>query len=272
MFKFAVFGNPIYHSKSPIVHYEFSKQTGIQHTYGSICAPKDGFLESISKFFSEGGLGANITLPFKQQAYEFADELSERAYLAGAVNTLKRQSNNKIFGDNTDGIGLLSDLKRLKMIREQKKILIIGAGGAARGIIGPLLLLGNIITVTNRTKNRALELVDNFRKKGVINTCNQEELENNNFDLIINATASSSKGQMLAIPNSLIHNKSCCYDMYYQKKLTPFLYWCKKQGCSCLADGLGMLIYQAAYAFQLWHGVMPKINNIIKNMRSDIRL
>ncbi|MXP51250.1 shikimate dehydrogenase [Pantoea sp. SoEX] len=266
MFKFAVFGNPIHHSKSPIIHHKFFRQTGIKHNYGRVCPPIDGFSEAISKFFSKGGIGANITLPFKKQAYQFADELSERAYLAGAVNTLKKQ-NNKIFGDNTDGIGLLSDLQRLKMISKENKVLIIGAGGAARGIIAPLLILGSMVTITNRTKNHALELANNFKQNGIIDVCNIEDLENKKFNLIINATSSSSKGQIPQIPSSLINNNLCCYDLFYQKTLTPFLYWCKQQGCNCLSDGLGMLIYQAAYSFKLWHGILPKTKYIIANMR-----
>ncbi|PPI86518.1 shikimate dehydrogenase [Candidatus Pantoea edessiphila] len=267
MFKFAVFGNPINHSKSPLIHHEFAKQTGIKHNYGCICVPINEFKKSISKFFSQGGLGANVTLPFKQEAYQFADELSERAYFAGAVNTLKKQNDNKIFGDNTDGIGLISDLQRLNMIKAGDRVLVIGAGGAARGIILPLLLSGAILTVTNRTNSRAQELVYNFKYNGVINSCSISELNGKYFDLIINATSSSSNKQMPIIPSSILNNKPRCYDIFYQKELTTFLYWCQKQGCNYLSDGLGMLIYQAAHAFQLWHGVMPNITNIFKKLQ-----
>ncbi|PPI87890.1 shikimate dehydrogenase [Candidatus Pantoea edessiphila] len=267
MFKFAVFGNPIHHSKSPLIHNEFAKQTGIKHTYGCICAPTDGFLQSISNFFAKGGLGANVTLPFKQQAYQFADELSERAHLAGAVNTLKKQINNKILGDNTDGIGLLSDLQRLRMLKAKDKILIIGAGGAARGIIAPLLLLGSTLTITNRTETRAIELAKHFKYHGKINVCSIYELDSKKFDLIINATSSGSSGQIPKLPIALIHKQIYCYDMFYQKELTPFLYWCSQNGCSCLSDGLGMLIYQAAHAFQLWHGIMPNTAKLFKILK-----
>ncbi|PPI88569.1 shikimate dehydrogenase [Candidatus Pantoea edessiphila] len=267
MFKFAVFGNPIYHSKSPFIHNEFAKQTGIQHTYGSIYVPIDGFLQSISSFFSQGGLGANITLPFKQQAFEFTDELSERAYYSGAVNTLKKLDNGKIFGDNTDGIGLLSDLQRLKMVNCGDKVLIIGAGGAARGIILPLLTLGTIITITNRTDVKSHRLANHFKHNGNITSCNINQLNGKKFDLIINSTSSSSIGQIPILPISLIHNKLRCYDVFYQKKLTSFLYWCQKKGCNYLSDGLGMLIYQAAYSFKLWHGIMPNITNMFIKLK-----
>ncbi|WP_416411427.1 shikimate dehydrogenase [Pantoea sp. App145] len=271
MENFAVFGNPIEHSKSPFIHRLFAEQTGIEHHYGRVCAPLDGFPQAISEFFSAGGKGANVTLPFKEQAWEFADELSERAALSGAVNTLKKDAQGQILGDNTDGIGLLSDLERLKMIRPGDRVLLVGAGGAARGVILPLLSLGCALTVTNRTVEKAELLADIFQHSGAIHACSFTSLAGQSFDLIINATSSGVKGDVPPLPISLISQHTRCYDMFYQPGLTPFLFWCQQQGAQQLADGLGMLVGQAAHAFQLWHGVMPEITPVIAQLKQAMQ-
>ncbi|MBK4764852.1 MAG: shikimate dehydrogenase [Pantoea sp. Brub] len=263
MIKFAVFGNPIYHSKSPFIYNVFAKQIGINCDYQCICPPINSFNNAISDFFAKGGLGANITLPFKQEALSFANKFSERALSAGAVNTLKKNKDGKIFGDNTDGIGLLSDLKRLSIINANSNVLLIGAGGAARGVILPLMLSGAILTITNRTISKVEKLTYQFQSNGNISFCSFSELNNKKFDLIINATSSSLNNQTLLLPNSLIHKKIYCYDMFYQKGLTSFLFWCKQLGAHNLFNGLGMLVYQAAHSFHLWHGIMPKVNDIL---------
>lgn len=271
MENFAVFGNPINHSKSPLIHHCFAEQTGIAHQYGRVCAPLDGFTQAISDFFSHGGEGANVTLPFKQQAWELADELSERAAMAGAVNTLKKTAGGVILGDNTDGIGLLSDLERLNMIKPDDHILLVGAGGAARGVILPLLSLGCTLTLTNRTQARADELAHLFQHSGTIQARGLDELANQHFDLIINATSSGVAGDVPALSDSLIHPDTRCYDMFYQAELTPFLLWCQTQGAQQLADGLGMLVGQAAHSFHLWHGVMPAIAPVIAQLKQAMR-
>ncbi|MCZ4060049.1 shikimate dehydrogenase [Pantoea sp. LMR881] len=270
MDNFAVFGHPINHSKSPLIHRAFAKQTGIDHRYGRICAPLDGFPDAIAEFFAQGGIGANVTLPFKQQAWEFADELSERAALSGAVNTLKKHKDGYILGDNTDGIGLLSDLERLSMINPGDRVLLVGAGGAARGVILPLLSLGVAVTVTNRTLSRATELATLFQHSGAIRACGVDDLNGMAFELVINATSSGVDGQIPSLPASLIQANVRCYDMFYQTGLTPFLHWCQQQGAIHLADGLGMLVGQAAHAFHLWHGIMPEISPVIERLKSEM--
>lgn len=271
MDQFAVFGNPIGHSKSPLIHQAFAEQTGIEHRYGRICAPVDGFPQALSVFFEQGGRGANVTLPFKQQAWEFADRLSERAALSGAVNTVKKLSDGQIMGDNTDGIGLLSDLERLKMIKPGDNVLLVGAGGAARGVILPLLSSGVTLTVVNRTAARAEELADLFRESGAIRAAGFDQLADQYFDLIINATSSGVEGKTPPLPVEVIHPDVRCYDMFYQRGLTPFLLWCQTQGTHYLADGLGMLVGQAAHAFYLWHGVMPEITPVIAQLKQAMQ-
>ncbi len=272
MNNYAVFGNPINHSKSPLIHQAFAQQTGIDHRYGRVCAPLDGFPQALAEFFAQSGVGANITLPFKQLAWELADELSERAALSGAVNTVKKRKDGSCLGDNTDGIGLLSDLERLSMIKPGDRVLLVGAGGAARGVILPLLSLGVALTVTNRTQARAVELANIFQHSGAIDACGFEQLENKGFELIINATSSGINGQIPPLPASLIHSGIRCYDMFYQIGQTPFLNWCQQQGALHLADGLGMLVGQAAHAFHLWHGVMPDIAPVIESLQREMLL
>lgn len=268
---FAVFGNPISHSKSPLIHQAFAEQTGIEHRYGRICAPVDGFPQSLSAFFEQGGRGANVTLPFKQQAWEFADQLSERAALSGAVNTVKKLSDGQILGDNTDGIGLLSDLERLNMINTGDNVLLVGAGGAARGVILPLLSAGVTLTVVNRTAARAEELANLFGASGTIRASGFDQLADQRFDLIINATSSGVNGETPPLPAEVIHSEVRCYDMFYQSGLTPFLRWCQAQGSDHLADGLGMLVGQAAHAFYIWHGVMPEITPVIAQLKQAMQ-
>ncbi|MXP67912.1 shikimate dehydrogenase [Pantoea sp. Aalb] len=267
MKNFAVFGNPIAHSKSPIIHSLFAQQTGVEHCYEQIYVPIDAFIKSINEFFMSGGKGANVTLPFKQQAWTFADELSDRSILSGAVNTLKKNTCGTIIGDNTDGVGLLIDLKRLNMINPGNRILLVGAGGAARGVILPLLSLGCSLVIVNRTFEKAKKLVNIFQHKGNIEAISFKKLINQHFDLIINATSSSMDRQVPSIPSSLIFEEICCYDMFYQQGLTSFLSWCQKHGSRNISDGLGMLVGQAAYSFQFWHNIMPEINPVINYLK-----
>ena len=267
---FVVFGNPISHSKSPRIHQLFAQQTGIMHPYGRICAPVDDFSGALQHFFIAGGRGANVTLPFKQEAFALADELTERAASAGAVNTLKREVDGRLLGDNTDGIGLLSDLQRLSLIQPGDRILLIGAGGAARGVILPLLSYGCSITITNRTLSRAQELETLFSASGTVTALAFDQLAGEQFDLVINATSSGVAGQIPALPEGLIHSGVRCYDMFYQAGATPFLYWCQLQGVTQLADGLGMLVGQAAHAFLLWHGVLPEITPVIAELKAEL--
>jgi shikimate dehydrogenase len=267
---FAVFGNPIAHSKSPRIHALFAEQTGIEHTYGTVLAPRDEFTEYLDAFFAEGAKGANVTTPFKEQAFAKADELTERASMAGAVNTLKKLDDGRLLGDNTDGIGMLSDLIRLGMLHENDRVLLVGAGGAARGVILPLLSHHCQVTLVNRTFSRAEHLSELFKGKGEIRALPMDGLNNETFDLIINATASGIHGEIPDLPSSLLAANTRIYDMYYQLGPTPFIAWAQQHGVKTCSDGLGMLVGQAAHAFHLWHGVMPEIEPVLKQLKQDL--
>jgi len=268
---YAVFGHPIAHSKSPFIHQQFAAQLQIKHPYGRILAPLNNFVSTLDDFFAAGGQGANITVPFKEEAFARADELTERAALAGAVNTLKRLKDGRLLGDNTDGIGLLSDLQRLGFIRPGARILLIGAGGASRGVLLPLLSLDCALTITNRTSARAGELAQLFAHTGSIKALSMNDLDGHEFDLIINATSSGIAGDVPAIPASLIRPDIYCYDMFYQKGNTPFLEWCRQHGAHHCADGLGMLVGQAAHAVLLWHGLLPDVLPVIEKLERELR-
>ncbi|QJC35318.1 shikimate dehydrogenase [Enterobacteriaceae endosymbiont of Donacia proxima] len=275
---FALFGNPIKHSKSPIIHKLFAKQTRILHNYIKINVPINDFSKSIRNFFQNGGLGANITLPFKREAYKICDILTSRAKYSGTVNTIKITSSKKILGDNTDGIGLLKDLKNLNFITSKSNILLLGAGGAAQGIIYSLIQFGCNITIVNRTYQHAINIVQYFKNTKKINCLKIKDLSNYSFnqihyDIIINATSSSIKGDIPNIPLSIIKPDIFCYDLFYNNRNTPFLKWCVSHGVKNIniSDGIGMLIEQAAYAFYLWHGIMPDTKKtIIKYKKKDI--
>lgn len=270
MERFAVFGNPIAHSKSPRIHALFAEQTGIAHPYGRVLAPLDGFEPALLQFIAAGGQGANVTVPFKELAYAAASELSQRAAMAGAVNTLKALPEGQLFGDNTDGVGLLSDLERQQLIKPGDRILLVGAGGAARGVILPLLSYGCEVVLTNRTFSRAKELAEVFRAFGKIDVLPLDQLDQPLFDLVINATASGISGEIPSLPDSIMNNTIRCYDMFYRRGTTPFLAWAKQLGVEHYADGLGMLVGQAAHAFFLWHGVMPEIEPVLQQLRKEM--
>lgn len=267
---YAVFGNPIAHSKSPFIHQQFAQQLHIAYPYGRILAPLDDFIPTLDAFFQAGGQGANVTVPFKEEAFSRADELTERASLAGAVNTLKRLEDGRLLGDNTDGIGLLSDLERLNMIKPGARVLLVGAGGAARGVLLPLLSLDCAVTLTNRTFSRAEQLAALFSHTGSVTALESKLLKGHEFDLIVNATSSGIAGDIPLLPASLIHENIHCYDMFYQQGLTPFLLWCKSLGAKSLADGLGMLVGQAAHACMLWHGHMPNVVPVIDRLKQEL--
>ena len=259
---YAVFGNPIAHSRSPFIHQQFAKQLKIDHSYGRVLAPINDFVNTLNAFFAGGGKGANVTVPFKEEAFARADELTERASLAGAVNTLKRLEDGRLLGDNTDG--------RLSFIRPGSRVLLIGAGGASRGVLLPLLSMDCAVTIVNRTPSRAEELAQIFSHTGSVQAVGMNDLDNCSFDLIINATSSGISGEIPAIPTSLIHPSVYCYDMFYQKGNTPFLYRCASHGAKRYGDGLGMLVGQAAHAVLLWHGVLPQVEPVIKSLQQEL--
>ncbi|QCI20036.1 MAG: shikimate dehydrogenase [Buchnera aphidicola (Brevicoryne brassicae)] len=266
-FNYAVFGNPINHSKSPEIHGFFSNQTNVFHTYESVNVPLDEFVSFLLKFFKKHGKGANITAPFKQEAYLFCDKLTERARIAQSVNTLKKVNNKYILGDNTDGIGLLSDLIRLNFIKKNNSILILGAGGAVRGILFPLLSFGCSVFILNRTLSNAEKLVVQFSKYGKINIFDKNSSEKKHFDLIINATSKYDKNNENNIDVSFVSSKTCFYDMNYHKYDTPFFSsYIKKR-----SNGIGMLVFQAAHSFFLWHNIFPETNYIINSLKRNMK-
>jgi shikimate dehydrogenase len=268
--KYAVFGNPIAHSKSPLIHAQFARQTGQDMAYEAILAPLDGFPAAVEAFRAAGGKGANVTVPFKLEAFALCGErLSERARAAGAVNTLSFGPEG-VSGDNTDGVGLVADIRdNLGVAIQGRRILLLGAGGAARGVILPLLSQAPAgLTIANRTAARAEELAGWFEGRGApISACGLGELHGRQFDLVINATAASLSDQAPELPEGLYAQGSLAYDMVYGKGLTPFLVRARAQGAERLADGLGMLIEQAAEAFYVWRGVRPSTETIFDLLR-----
>ena len=268
--RYAVVGNPIAHSKSPAIHTLFAAQTQQDLTYEKMLIELGDFENDVKNFFAIGGKGLNITVPFKENAFTFPDQLTPRAQLAGAVNTLVKQADGSILGDTTDGAGLLNDLKRNNFLLTEAKILVLGAGGAVRGVLEPLLAQQpKEIVIANRTVEKAQKLADIFHDYGNIRACGFDELSDCHFDTIINGTSASLAGELPPVPKSIFaDNKNTgAYDMMYGKELTPFLLWAKQQGVSLLADGLGMLVGQAAESFQLWRGVMPDVKPVIETLR-----
>ena len=256
--KYCVFGNPIGHSKSPIIHAAFARQTGQNMEYRAILAPVDGFAETVDAFIADGGKGANVTLPFKQEAYQLATRLTPRAEQAGAVNTLVFEE-NEIVGDNTAGVGLLRDIMiTLNTPIRDKRILILGAGGAVRGVLGPLLgEHPRSLIIANRTLPRAHALAERFASMGPVESCGYNELAGRQFDIVINATSASLSGTMPPLPKGLFAPGSLAYKMMYGLGDTPFRVFAREQGAGMISEGLGMLLEQAAEAFFVWRGVRP---------------
>ena len=261
--RYAVFGHPIAHSKSPQIHASFARQTGQDMSYEAILAPRDGFAASVAAFIAAGGRGANVTVPFKEEAYRLASRLSPRAQHAGAVNTLV--FDDGILGDNTDGAGLVADLTRnLHCALAGKRILLVGAGGAARGVIDPLLdQTPAELVIANRTVSRAQELADRFGRG--VRACGFDALDMP-FDLVINATAASLAGELPPLSPRIFTAGTLAYDMMYGRD-TPFLAFARSYGAAT-ADGLGMLVEQAAEAFYLWRGVRPDTAPVIAALRT----
>jgi shikimate dehydrogenase len=263
--RYAVFGHPIAHSKSPLIHAAFAHQTGQDMTYEAILAPLDGFADSVAQFIAAGGRGANVTVPFKEEAFKLANRLSPRAQRAGAVNTLSFGADS-ILGDNTDGAGLVADLARnLNCALAGKRILLLGAGGAARGVIEPLLeQQPAALVIANRTASRAQELAELFGRG--VTACGFDEA-NTPFDVVINATAASLAGELPPLSPRIFTAGTLAYDMMYGRD-TPFLGFARTHGAAT-ADGLGMLVEQAAEAFWLWRGVRPNTAPVIASLRAS---
>ncbi|MFT4058839.1 MAG: shikimate dehydrogenase [Legionella sp.] len=261
--RFGVVGNPIEHSLSPVIHQCFGKQTNISLGYNKIKADNIKFEQIVVDFFAQGGKGLNITLPFKQRAFALAKQRTQRCNLAGATNTLWIQD-QQIHADNTDGIGLIRDLEHYIFL-PGKRVLIIGTGGAARGIIHPLLENGlSKLVVVNRTAAKA----DEFRQIFPQVQCIGIDELNEPFDLVINATSASLVGDFITLPQVCLSQKPFCYDLSYKQHVdTAFVHYAKEQRCDAI-DGLGMLVEQAAEAFFIWHEVMPQTQEVLKYLRN----
>ncbi|AHE68281.1 shikimate dehydrogenase [Legionella oakridgensis] len=262
--RYAVMGNPIHHSLSPIIHETFAKQTNRALVYERILIDESKFEQQVQDFFRMGGKGLNITLPCKQRAFAMSAEFTQRCFEAGAANTLWMQ-HGKLYADNTDGVGLLRDLAHSIDIRGHS-VLVIGAGGAARGILAPLLSMQPArLTVVNRTLEKAMALQKQFMH---VDCCGFSELTES-YDVIINATSSSLQCRDLPIPPVVMKKQPFCYDLAYRlKEATPFVAWARQKGCRA-TDGLGMLVEQAAEAFFIWHGVMPEALSVLNDLRTS---
>lgn len=263
--RYAVFGNPIEHSKSPEIHRQFAAQEGADIEYRRILADPGAFAEAATAFFAEGGAGANVTVPFKTDAFRWADECSPRAADAGAVNTLIRLPNGRIRGDNTDGIGLVNDIAENHAVSPAgKHILILGAGGAVRGVIRPLLEQSPAsLTVANRTVAKAGELAAQFG----IQAIGLDGLPANHYHIIINGTSGSLSGQMPDVSPEIFRTCELAYDMAYGSEPTVFMRFAGQSGARRTADGLGMLVAQAAFSYQLWRGFAPETRPVIERMK-----
>ena len=269
---YAVVGNPISHSKSPDIQNAFAEQTGEDLFYKTLLAPLDDFDGEVRRFIAHGGSGLNVTVPFKENAYRLANELTARAQRAEAVNTLKKMPDGTLLADNTDGAGLVRDLMiNHSVILEGKRILILGAGGAVRGVLHPLLEQQPAgIVIANRTESKAQTLANDFADLGRISACGFSDIEGS-FDLIINGTSASLAGEMPPIPVSVIHQNTTTYDMMYGSSMTVFNRWAEEHGALRTIDGLGMLVEQAAEAFYVWRGVRPQTARVMQSLRNERR-
>lgn len=271
---YCVFGNPIAHSKSPAIHAAFAQQTGENLRYEARLAAVDGFFAAISDFVAEGGRGANVTVPFKEEAYRRCDRLTDRAARAGAVNTLQFIDGG-VHGDNTDGAGLVRDISvNLGRSLAGQRILLLGAGGASRGVIAPLLAeKPAVLVIANRSPDKAQQLAAAFADlaAGAVPSGGAfAQLAGQQFDVVINATSASLSGDSLPLPAGIFAPGSLAYDMMYGKGETPFLALARAQGAANCADGLGMLVEQAAEAFTVWRGKRPETAGVLASLRAAL--
>lgn len=266
--RYGVIGYPISHSRSPEIHKLFADQTGQNMRYESFQVAPDELETMIRQFQRTGGKGLNVTAPHKVEVASLTDRISARARDAGAVNTLVFQ-NDEIFGDNTDGIGLIRDLVANQQLALQgAAILILGAGGATRGIVGPLLdLEPTRLTIANRTVTKAEIIACHFAPHGPVESCSFEDIDDaENWQLVINATSAGYRGEDIPFPAAVIDSNTFCYDLSYALELTPFCTWAREQGAGHFAMGWGMLVEQAAESFHIWRGVRPDTAPVLKQL------
>jgi len=272
--RYAVMGNPVSHSQSPLIHTEFARQTGQRLRYEAIQVDEGGFVQAVGNFQASGGKGLNITVPFKEEAWALVDRRSERATRAGAVNTIRFGGDN--YGDNTDGVGLVRDLTVNHHGRiAGQRVLLLGAGGAVRGALGPLLDESPAsLVIANRTVDRATTLAAGFASLYPDippQSSSFAALAGQTFDRVINGTAASLKGDALPLPGGILAADAWCYDMMYGAEATPFMLWAQDQGAGLAVDGLGMLVEQAAESFLLWRGVRPETAPVLALIRDRLQ-
>lgn len=266
--RYAVIGNPISHSQSPFIHTEFANATGQHLQYEKLFADIGKFDEVVSAFVAAGGRGLNVTLPFKGDAFRFADEVTECARLSEAVNTLTFRD-GKVYGDNTDGVGLVRDIvENMDVPMAGKRVLLLGAGGAVRGVLPSLLAeQPSSLTIANRTVAKAEALAAQFASLGQIEAAGYDALAGRQFDIIINGTSTSLQGELPPLPAGVFAPGALAYDMVYSRGLTPFLRRAQSEQAGMLADGLGMLVEQAAESFRIWRGVQPETRKVTNMLR-----
>ena len=270
--RYAVIGNPINHTKSPLIHGSFSEATGQDIEYGAIEGPLDGFTDAVRSFRDGGGRGMNVTAPFKLEAFQLADERSERAQLAGAANALKFD-NGRIAAANFDGVGLLNDIQNnLGRPLAGKRVLMLGAGGAARGALLPFLAQRPArFAIANRTVAKADGLAEQVRGQGAVESGGYADFAEERFDVVVNATSASLKGELPPIAPNVFAPGCLAYELVYGKGLTPFLRLAQNTGVRHLADGVGMLVEQAAEAFVWWRGVRPETKSVIERLTVPLK-
>jgi shikimate dehydrogenase len=269
--QYGVVGHPIAHSWSPFIHGLFAKATSQNLVYRLFDIAPDDFRREALKLFTGGLRGLNVTLPHKQAAAELVNELTPRAERAGAVNTIAFFDDTSLLGDNTDGLGLTVDLEQnLKLNLADKRILVLGAGGAVRGVLGPLLERElRELVIANRTAERAVKLAEEFADMGEIWGCGFADVTGSGYDVIINATSAGLQGQMPALPNEIVGSGTVCYDMAYGRGSTPFTEWAASRGAARTVKGWGMLVEQAAESFLLWRGIRPDTQPVLQALAQN---
>ena len=267
--RYGVVGHPVGHSWSPFIHGLFARDTGQAMSYRLYDFAPEEFEARVRDFFTLGGRGLNVTVPHKIAAVDIASELTTRAAHAGAVNTLAMQQDGTILGDNTDGAGLVRDLcDNLGLVIIRRRILIVGAGGATRGVLAPLLALGPTeVVIANRTPERAQDLARAFLKLGPVQGMGIRDISGGPFDLVINATSASLSGELPPMADSVVGPETVCYDMAYGKTDSPFVQWSLKRGCARAVQGWGMLVEQAAESFRLWRGLKPGTASVLSALK-----
>jgi shikimate dehydrogenase len=268
MDNYAVVGNPVAHSKSPVIHQTFARQCGLNISYQAIRIETGGFAEALVKLRLAGIKGLNVTVPFKGDAWANADVLTDRARRAGAVNTLWFPEDGMVYGDTTDGTGLVIDLDQHSMSLAGKRLLLLGAGGAVRGVLKNLYEQApEEICIVNRSAQRVQQLAADFSDCETLHICALADLPGKRFDVVINGTSASLQGELIPLPADILATGACCYDMAYADGDTVFIQWAKQHGARTAVDGLGMLVEQAAASFYIWTGIHPDTGPVIEMLR-----